>query len=148
MVKATTGKFSSLKVEISTDGGTVWISPCGLIDFKVNREAQVDEAEVPDCDDDDLPLYKEREVRAVDMSVSGTGVWSRESHQLMLDWFKNGTKYDCRIGYLNAAPGDTQYERGFAMLTTWNHERQKGKKILAELSLTFDGYPTATTAAP
>ena len=146
--KATTEKFSELVLELETAPGSgTFARICGLIDAEVSRSANVDEAEVPDCDDENLPLEIEKEVRSVDVSVSGTGVWAQESHESLLDWFYSSGAINIRIGNLNAAVGDTEYETGPALLTSLGQSRTKGQKVAASIEISFDGTPTRTPKA-
>lgn len=144
MAKATTEKFEEMVLEVSSDSGSTWTRLCGLIDVTVTRSASVDTAEIPDCDDESQPLSIEKQVRSIEVSVSGTGVWAQESHETMMDWFYSAASLDCRVGNLKADTGDTEYETGEALLTSLTHSRTKGSKVTAEIELQFDGTPTRT----
>lgn len=148
MAKATTEKFSELVLEVETtpSSGT-YARLCGFIDVEITRTASIDTAEVPDCDDDDLPLSTEKEVRSIEVKASGTGIWAQESHEKLMDWFYNSSKLNVRIGNLNAAVGDTEYETGPALLATLGESRTKGKKVSASIDIEFDGTPTRTAKA-
>lgn len=141
MAVATTAEFEEFVLEVS-DNGTTWTKLCGLIDVTFNRTSNLDTAEVPDCADESLPLSLEKSVRSIEFSASATGVWAQESHQEMLDWFYNSTRKRARIGHLNAAVGDDEYESGFAYISNLSNSRRKGSKVSAELELMFDGTPT------
>lgn len=146
MARAVTEKFEQMVLEISDDG-TTWSRICGLNDVTVTRTANIDEAEVPDCDDESLPLSIEKEVRSINVSASGEGVWSQQSAGTMLDWFySSGTKH-CRIGNLNAAVGDTEYETGMALLSSVTNTRTKGQKVAASVEIAFDGTPARSVKA-
>jgi len=144
MAQATTQKYEELVLETSTDSGATWTRICGLIDVEITRTANIDTAEVPDCDDESLPLGVERQVRSVEVSVSGTGVWAQSSHEMLQDWFYSSASQDVRIGNLNAAVGDTEYETGVAYLTNLSNSRTKGQKVTASIEIQFDGIPTRT----
>lgn len=145
MALATTEKYEELVLETSEDGNT-WTRICGLIDVEVTRTANVDTAEVPDCDDESEPLSVERQVRSIEVSVSGTGVWAQESHGTLMDWFYSSATKQVRIGNLKAAVGETEYETGPALLTTLSQSRTKGQKVTANVEIQFDGKPTRTAA--
>lgn len=147
MAQATTEKFEEMVLEVSSDSGSTWTRPCGLIDVTVTRSASVDTAEIPDCDDESKPLSIEKQIRAIEVSVSGTGVWAQESHETMMDWFYSAASLDCRVGNLKADTGDTEYETGEALLTSLTHSRTKGGKVTAEIELQFDGTPTRSVKA-
>lgn len=147
MAKAVTQKYEELVLEMSDDEGSTWAKICGVTDVSVTRTANADTSEVPDCDDESVPLSVEREVRSLEVSVSGTGVWAQQSHGGLMDWYYNGdTKY-VRLGNLKAASGETEYETGPAILTTLSNERTKGKKVSAEIEIQFDGTPTRSAKA-
>lgn len=144
MALATTEKYEELVIEISDDDGVTWTRICGMIDAEVTRTANLDTAEIPDCDDESLPLSVERQVRSLEFSVSGTGVWAQESHETLMDWFYSSAAQDVRVGNLNAAVGDTEYETGTAYLTNLSNSRTKGQKVTASIEFQFDGTPTRT----
>jgi hypothetical protein len=148
MAKAITEKFEELVLELETTPGSgTYARICGLVGVTVNRAATVDEAQVPDCDDESLPLSIERQVSAISVTVSGQGVWAQQSHEKLMDWFYGSGTINARIGNLNAATGDTEYETGPALLTSLNNARTKGQKVSAEIEIQFDGTPTRTVAA-
>lgn len=142
MVKAITEKFEELVLEVETSTPGTYARICGLIGVDVTRATQVDSEEVPDCDDESLPLATEKQVRSLDVSVSGTGVWAQQSHEMLLDWYYSSATKNIRIGNTNAASGDTEYEQGPALLTSLGQARTKGKKVSAAIEIQFDGTPT------
>lgn len=144
MAKPITEKFEQMTLEVATDeAGTTWTKICGLVGVTITRSATFDTSEVPaDCDDESLPLDQERALRSLQVSVSADGVWAQQSHEMMLDWYYGGQSKLIRIGNQNAAVGDTQYERGPAVMTTLTNQRTKGQKVTASIALEFDGTPT------
>ena len=146
MAQAVTEKFEEMVLEVSDDGIT-WARLCGLVDIDVTRTANVDTVEIPDCDDESLPLSTEKSVRSIEVSVSGTGVWAQQSHGTMSDWFYSSATKQCRIGNLNAASGTPEYETGNAFLTDLSNSRTKGQKVTASIAIEFDGTPTRTNKA-
>jgi len=143
MANATTAKYEQLVLELATaTSPATFARLCGLLDVTITRSANVDTTEVPDCDDESLPLSIEKQVRSIEISVSATGVWAQESHELLSDWFYSSTTLPARIGHLNALTGDTEYETGTALLTNLTNTRAKGQKVKADIELMFDGTPT------
>lgn len=147
MARAVTQKYEEmvLEVEFTPLSGT-YTSICGLIDVTINRTSNVDTAEVPDCDDESLPLAVERQVRSQEVMVSGSGVWALGSHEKMMDWFYAGSTLNCRVRNVKAndagVTGDTISETGPALLVSLNNARTKGQKVTAEIEIQFDGVPT------
>lgn len=147
MALATTEKYEELVLEVEFDpvgNSGVFSRVCGLIDVTVTRTANVDTAEIPDCDDESLPLSVERQVRAIEVTVSGEGVWAQESHGNMTDWFYSSAPLNARIQNVNAASGDTEFEAGPALLTNLTDGRTKGQKVSRSVEIQFDGTPVRT----
>ena len=147
MAKAVTEKFEEMVLEVSEDSGSSWIRICGMIDVDVTRTSNVDTAEVPDCADESLPLAVERQVRSIEVSASGTGVWAQSSHEMLMNWFYSSSTLDCRLGHLKADTGDTEYETGEAILASLSNSRTKGQKVSASIEIQFDGTPTRSVKA-
>lgn len=147
MAKVKTEKFAEMVLEMSDDDGTTWERVAGLVDVEITRSANIDTAEVPDDADESLPLSLEKEVRSIEVSVSGTGVWAQSSAGKLSDWFYSSATKLVRIGNLAAAVGDTEYEEGPALLASLGSSRTKGQKVTASIEFQFDGTPTRTAKA-
>ena len=65
----------------------------------------------------------------------------------LMDWYYSGATKNVRVGNLNAAVGDTEYESGPAYLTQLDHTRTKRPKVSASIAFEFDGTPTRTAKA-
>ena len=146
MATATTEKFEEMVLETSEDG-TTWTKICGMVDVTITRTANVDTAEVPDCDDESLPLSLEKQIRSVEINVSATGVWAAESQSMLKTWFYSSATKQVRLSDTAAEVGDVEIEAGNALLTSLTNSRSKGQKVTAEIELQFDGTPTRTNAA-
>lgn len=152
MTRAATAKYEELvlEVEFTASSGT-FTAMCGLTDVSINRTSNIDETEIPDCDDESLPLSIERAVRSQTVSISASGVWALSSHENMMDWWYSGATKVVRLRNIKAADdgvsGDTTIESGPALLVTLNNSRTKGQKVTAEVEIQFDGVPTRTAKA-
>ena len=144
-----TERFEQMTLEVATDeGGTAWAKLCGLAGVTITRTATWDTSEFPsDCDDESLPMTQARDFRSLQVSISADGVWAQQSNDTMLDWFYNGERKLIRLGQQNAAAGQTQYERGPAIMTTLTNQRTKGQRVTASIQLEFDGTPTRIARA-
>ncbi|EBA06003.1 phage tail tube protein [Sagittula stellata] len=151
MAIAPTADFDELVLEVEFDpvgsAGT-FTKICGITDFTVNRANNTETSEVPDCADESLPHHIKRAVRSQDMTISGTGVWSRTSHQNMMTWLTSASTLNVKI--TNAAvteadvTGDTESETIPMILTALNNARTKGQVVSAEISLEQNGAVTRT----
>lgn len=149
MTRAVTAKYEELVVEVefTPESGT-YVAVCGIMDATVNRNSNIDTSEVPDCDDESLPLEVQREVRSQEVTISGSGVWALSSHENMLDWWYSAATLNARVRNAKASAdgsvGDTYLEAGAALLSQLNNGRTKGQKVSAEIQVEFDGLPTRT----
>lgn len=147
-VKPISAEFQHLVVEVETDVEGTFSKVCGITSRGINRQHNMQTAEVPqDCEDESLPSAVERAVQSSEVTISGSGVWASQSHEMMLDWWYSGAKKNIRVQHVNAAIGDTEYETGLAYLVSLNNTVEKGQKVTAELEIQFDGVPTRTKKA-
>lgn len=144
MARAITAKFEEMVLEMETDTPGTYVKICGLTDVTVNRTANVDETEIPDCDDESLPNAIELAVSSIDVTVSATGVWAQTSHEALMDWFYGGQTKKIRLKNTKAAVGDTEIEAGDALILSLNNSRTKGQKVAAEVEIRFAAAPTRT----
>lgn len=148
MAYADTAKFSELVLEVEwvASSGT-YAKVCGITSRGINRQSNMQTSEVPDCDDEDLPAAVERAVQSQEVTISGSGVWAKQSNGKMLDWWYSGATKNIRVRHVNAEVGDTEYESGPAYLSSLSNQAERGTKVTAEMSIEFDGLPTRTDKA-
>lgn len=147
MTEATIAKYQQHVLEISLDDGTTWARICGITNFSDQFQAVVTEDQIPDCDDESKPHTVTREVQSVDLTVNADAKWAQESHNTLLDWMIGGEPLPTRVGYLNAAVGDTEYVSGTAILQNMTRRRQKGIAVEGTLVIQFTGALTRTAKA-
>lgn len=148
MARAVTEKFEEMILDCEfTAGSGVYTPICGMNDVTINRTSNIDTSEVPDCDDESLPMSLERQVRSQEVTVSATGVWAQSSQSLLKTWWRSGSTLNVRIRDTNAANGDIEIESGPAILASLNNSRTKGAKVTAEIEIQFDGVPAVTVAS-
>lgn len=152
MARAQTAKFEEFLLEVEwTDGTDTYTAVAGLTDVSINRTSNVDTSEIPDVDDESLPLSIERQVRSQEVTVSATGVWARQSNQDLMAWWRSGTTLNARLRNANVedngTSGDIYEESGPALLVSLNNSRTKGQKVTAEVEIQFDGVPATAAVA-
>ncbi|WP_323789969.1 phage tail tube protein [Thalassovita sp.] len=150
MTKVVTERYEQMVLEVDFDDGDppAYLKICGMKGVNVKRTAQITATEVPDCDDESKPNETERDVRALEVKASASGVWAQTSGGKMLDWFYSGRSIPARLGNLNAAVGDTEFEVGRVVLASLSNERTDSKgKVTADIELEFDGTPARTVKA-
>lgn len=148
MAKAGTAAFHQhvIEVEWTPDSG-IYSKWCGLTSRGINRQHNMQVTPVPDCDDESLPASNERQVESSDVTLSGNGVWAKQSHEGALDWWYGASTRNVRVRHVNAEVGDTEYESGPAFLSQLNNAVERGQKVSAEIAIEFDGLPTRTPKA-
>lgn len=147
MALAVTEKFEEMILEVETITPGTYAKICGLTDVTINRTANVDTVEIPDCDNEALPHSLERQVRNVEVTISATGVWAQSSQDMLKTWFYSGATKNIRLRDTKASVGDVETEAGAALLVSLNNSRTKGQKVTAEIEIQFDGTPTRTDKA-
>lgn len=149
MVAPTSAEFKDFVLEVETTAGSgVYTKVCGLTSRDIKRKANINSNEVPaDCSDESLPSEIKKGVQSQEVMVSGSGVWAKQSHEMMLDWWYGGQTKNIRLQHVNADVGDTEYESGPAILAELNNAVEKGKVVNAEISIEFNGLPTRTAKA-
>lgn len=148
MAYATVANFAQtvLEVEFTPNSG-VYAKVCGLTSRDITRTSNMATSEIPDCDDESLPAAVEQEVQSQEVATTASGVWSAESHELLLDWWYSGQPLNIRMHHVKATTGTTEYESGPAFLTSIANKAARGTKVTADLNLVWSGIPVRTPKA-
>jgi len=98
MAQATTYPYSKFLVKIG-NGATpeVFSDPCGLTSKGLTRTANMNDTNVPDCSNPDLPSWLGRDVVSYQGSIAGAGVVAKESYDLWEDWWNDGVTRNVKI---------------------------------------------------
>jgi hypothetical protein len=98
MAQATTYPFSQFLVKIG-DGASpeVFTDPCGLTSKGLTRTANLNDTNIPDCDDPDAPSWLGRDVVSYQGAIAGSGVVAEESFDTWEDWWNAGETRNVRI---------------------------------------------------
>lgn len=153
MTAPVTQDFDKLAVELELTTDT-WTVICGMKGVSVNRTKNVDSDEVPgDCTDESAAWSVEKSTRSIEVVIDGRATWTTASHQTLMDWYyeTNGATINCRIRNKSietlAVSGETYIEEGLAILSNLSNEREKGKKVSADMTIEFVTKPTLTNNA-
>lgn len=149
MAQATTSSFSNFKILLG-DGATpteAFAPICGLTSRGLQGASDVVTSEVPDCANEDAPSWQEKDVKSISMSLSGSGMWSVESHGILMEWFLSGAKKNVKVQYALADSGDPEFLTGPAVITKLDNAVEKGARVSADITLEFTAKPTVTDAA-
>lgn len=66
-----------------TTGAVTYVAPCGLTTKSLQISKNLQEVDIPDCDDPDAPSWIARDVQNLSITISGDGVAAAES---VPDW--------------------------------------------------------------
>lgn len=147
MASATTTTFAKFKILIGDGAEPEVFAPiCGLTSKGIQYTTDVVTSEVPDCSNEDLPSWQEKDVKSISISISGSGMWSEESHGTMVDWFMSAAKKNVRIEYADADSGDPKTLTGPAVLTSLSNSVEKGGRVSADIAIEFAAKPTVVDA--
>lgn len=149
MAYATTSAYKDTTLAVEFTGGSgTYTTICGITEWSYNETTNLDETEVPDCDDLSLPLQIERAVRSRGATISASGVWALSSHQAIYAWAASGATKSVKMTFgIVTASGvstDTETLTGTAYMTNLSYSLAYGQKVNASFELVFDGVPTAT----
>lgn len=79
MARPTTYSGSLVAIYLEGTPAGTFIKPCGLTEHTATFSKNMNEVDVPDCDNPDLPAWIEREVSSLDFAASGSGVLAAEA---------------------------------------------------------------------
>lgn len=152
MAKAKTARFGEIVIEIENAPETDleagdWSKPCGVRTKGYNRTNNLDETEVPDCDDEDLPADVERDIRSRSAEITLAGALDKEDLDLWDEWEADGSTRRVRITVPgNLAAGGRTYVQPFK-LASFNLGAERGQKWTFEATIQSDGARILTRAA-
>jgi hypothetical protein len=90
MARATTIKSGMFRVLLGSGSSPiVYASPCGFTQRSLTLTKNLEEVNIPDCDDPDSIDWIGRDATSLSMSISGEGVLAEESVEDWLDAFEN-----------------------------------------------------------
>ena len=141
MTQATTYPFSKFVVKIG-DGNTpeVFSDPCGLTTKGFTRTANMNDTNVPDCDDPDAPSWLGRDVVSYQAAIAGSGVVAAESRQMWEDFWNSGETRNVRIELNTVAAWIMP-----AKMQEYAVTADRGQKVNMTVALVSDGAVTTVT---
>jgi hypothetical protein len=84
MAQPSTAKFGKMTISLGDDADPpVYTSPCGFTSKGVTLSKNLQEVNIPDCDDPDAPVWVGRDVISQSATITGDGVAAGES---LPDW--------------------------------------------------------------
>lgn len=130
------------------DAVGTFLRPCGLTSHTVTFTKNMQEVQVPDCDDPDLPSWIERGVESLDFSANGSGVLAAAA---LADWwaaFNSTESINARV-YVGK-PSDTAngyFWAGKVHVNQFEVSGEKGNKAQTTVGIVSDGEMVFTKIA-
>jgi hypothetical protein len=137
MTQATTYPFSQFLVKVG-DGASpeVFTDPCGLTSRGFTRTANMNDTNVPDCDDPDLPSWLGRDVVSYQAEIAGSGVVASESFDTWESWWNAGETRNVKIELGNPVAFSWTMP---AKLQQFAITSERGKKVEMTVAIVSDG---------
>ena len=150
MTQATTIRFGRQAILIG-DGATpveAFAAPCGLTSLTKTTNVETNTVNIPDCTDPDLSSWLGIDEISRQIQLSFGGILNVESLQLWQEWDLAGGYKNVRwFRDLDLADGGG-YLQGPALLTAFEETGEEKQRYQISGTITFDGKPTWTDAAP
>ncbi|NNM75058.1 phage tail tube protein [Enterovirga aerilata] len=148
MAQATTRSFAGYKIllEDATSPAT-YVAPCGFTERSVRFTKEVNDVNVPSCDDEDAASWVERDIVSKSVTVSGNGVMSLEAEPRWLAVWQSDLPFNVRIeksGNLAAGGG---YWLGKFHLTSMEEGAVKGNRVTKSIEMVSTGAVVWTPAS-
>lgn len=143
MTAPTTIKFGKMVVKLG-DGAAVEVfaAPCGFVSKALNLSKNINETNIPDCDDPDAPAWVGRDVQSLTWNVTGQGVLAKEAFPTWQSFFNSTTSRNVRIEI--TFPGLPIVYAGAAHLETFEISADLGNRVQLNIVLQGDGTLTQT----
>ncbi|WP_347139434.1 phage tail tube protein [Paracoccus sp. SSK6] len=125
------------------DSAGQFLKPCGLTEHTATFTKNMNEVDVPDCDDPDLPSWIEREVSSLDFSVTGSGVLAADAVDKWWDIFNRSESVRARmyIGKIDDI-ANGRYWAGNIHVSQLEISGNRGEKAQVSLTAASDGEMT------
>lgn len=111
-------------------------SPCGLTSQGVDFTASTNTTLIPDCDDPEAPAWEAKDINALSVQVTGTGVMAVESFDIWNDWFQNAEIRNVQIKLDAPSLG---YWVGAFILSSLRYGGARGEKVTIDATLVNSG---------
>ena len=90
MAQPTTARFGKFRVMLGNSAEPiVYTAPCGFTSKSLTLTKNLEEVNIPDCDDPDAVTWVGRDASSLSASVNGEGVLAAESVDAWLDAVEN-----------------------------------------------------------
>ncbi len=148
MAQATTLKYSEFRILVGDGASPEAFSPiCGLKSKTFGYTTDTSSTNVPDCTDEDLPSFAEKDIISFSAQLSGSGVASRQSLGMLQEWIVSGEKKNIKVSFADAPVGDPEIYSGPAILSSLNITGNQGERVNIDITIDFAAKPTVAVGS-
>ncbi len=125
-----------------------FLRPCGLTSHTVTFTKNMQEVQVPDCDDYDAASWIERGVESLDFGANGSGVLAAEALPSWWDAFNSTESINARV-YVGKPDNTTNgyFWAGKVHVSQFEVTGERGNKAQTTVSVVSDGEMVFTKIA-
>lgn len=139
MAKPTTLRAGAMLIKLATPSApTVFVAPCGFTSKSLALSKNLEEINIPDCDNPDDPAWVGRDVSSLTASVSGEGVLAEEALQVWMAAFASTEPQNVEIE-LRLAGTASFIWTGLMHVSTVTIAAEQGSRITISVEMQSDG---------
>lgn len=138
MAAPTTAKFGKFRVLLG-DGASpqAYVAPCGFTSKSLVLSKNLQEINLPDCDDPDAPAWVGRDVQSLSAAINGEGVLAAESAPTWMDAFESTDSISVKIEIEFEAL--TYVYTGLMHIAEMTLGAEQGGRVTNNVSMQSDG---------
>ena len=138
MAKATTIKSGMFRVMLGSGSSPiVYAAPCGFTQRSMTLTKNLEEVNIPDCDDPDKIDWIGRDATSLSMSISGEGVLAEESVEDWLDAVESTDSVPVKVEL--EFPTKTITWTGYMQVESMESGAANGGRATNNVSMQSDG---------
>jgi len=138
MARAVTIKSGMFRVLLGNDAEPiVYSAPCGFTDRSMTLTKNLEEVNIPSCDDPDAVDWVGRDATSLSMSISGEGVLAEQSVETWLDAFDDTASVPVKVEW--QFPTKTITWTGLMHASSIESGATNGQRATLNVSLESDG---------
>ncbi|MFB2563471.1 phage tail tube protein [Rhizobium sp. IMFF44] len=145
MAKPTTIRFGKFIVQLGTDtaGSITYTAPCGFTSKSLQFSKDLNDVQIPDCEDPDAVAWLGRDVASLSAQVSGEGVLAQEAVDSWLEAVESIDSVPVKI--ILEFPAKKIEWTGLMHVSDFNVQGELGGRVTVSATLNSDGELTRVT---
>lgn len=144
MARPTTIRFGRMLIKLATPATpAVFVAPCGFTSKSLALTKNLEEVNIPDCDNPDDPAWIGRDVSSLSAQVSGDGILAEESLSMWITAFQSTEPYPVEIELVLAGTASFIWT-GMMHVSNVTVAGEQGGRITISVEMQSDGELTGT----